>query len=198
MSFNKKRIISIFFIVLIVIIFLTVYYENHRIDNEEKIYNEIKLYVNDNYELLESFPYSKIEEINSSKDSYETKKQKEEEIIKNYLGKNTIVKNVYAYNENILQFYCVGEGFLDTGTYTGFYFSKEDTPFTFEFGDSVALVEISPGIFEGQDEDGVQQKHGGHKIYTEKIRDKWYYYKQYLYYCNKCSFLPILVPLNIQ
>lgn len=28
---------------------------------------------------------------------------------------------------------------------------------------------------------GVQQRHGGHRIRTEKIRDKWYYYIQYWY-----------------
>ena len=109
-----------------------------------------------------------------------SEKQKEEEILKRHLGENTIVTSVYAYNENILQFYCGGSGFLDTGTYTGFYFSRDDKPYAFEFN-NLKLVEISPGVFEGQDENGVQQRHGGHRIRTEKIRDKWYYYIQYWY-----------------
>ena len=52
----------------------------------------------------------------------EIRKQKEEEILKRHLGENTIVTRVYAYNENVLQFYCGSSGFLDAGTYTGFLF----------------------------------------------------------------------------
>ena len=79
-----------------------------------------------------------------------------------------------------MQFYCGGSGFLDAGVYTGFYFSHDDMPYAFEFN-NLDLVEISPGVFEGQDKNGAQQSHGGHRIRTEKIRDKWYYYIQYWY-----------------
>lgn len=40
-------------------------------------------------------------------------------------------------------------------------------PYSFEFN-NLELVETSPGVFEGQDEKGAQQRHGGHRIRTEK------------------------------
>lgn len=180
MKLDKILLISILSIVVVAIITLSVFFVSRRINNDNITYNKIVSYVSDNYELLENFSYSEIEKIKSSNDSSEIKKQKEEEILKRHLGENTIVTSVYVYNENILQFYCGGSGFLDVGTYTGFYFSKDDMPYAFEFN-NLELVEISPGVFEGQDENGAQQSHGGHRIRTEKIRDKWYYYIQYWY-----------------
>ena len=179
MKLTKILLISIFSIVTIIIA-LSVFFVSRHTNDDNVSHDKIILYINDNYELLEKFPYSEIEEIKSSNDSSEIKKQREERAIKRHLGEDTIVKSVYAYNENILQFYCGGSGFLDAGTYIGFYFSKEDTPYAFEFN-NLELVEIGPGVFEGQDEKGVQQIHGGHKIHTEKIRDNWYYYIQYCY-----------------
>ena len=131
--------------------------------------DKIFSYVNTNYELLENFPYNEIQEISSSSDSYETKEQNENNIIKKHLGNNTIVKSVYAYNDNILQYYCGGSGFVGGSTYTGFYFSKNGTPYAMEF-DGCELTEIKSNVFEWQNEDGSQ------KIHTEKIRDNWYYY----------------------
>ena len=177
---NKIVLISILSIAVIAIITLSVFLVSRHINNDNITYNKIVSYVSDNYEMLENFSYSDFEKIKSSNDNPETKEQKEEEILKRHLGKNTIAKSVYAYNENILEFYCGGSGFLDTGTYTGFYFSRDDMPYAFEFN-NLELVEISPGVFEAQDENGAQQIHGGHKIRTEKIRDKWYYYIQYWY-----------------
>lgn len=180
MKLDKIVLIRILGVVVVAIIILSVFFVSHRINNDNITYNKIVSYVSDNYEMLENFSYSEIEKIKSSNDKPEIRKQKEEEILKIHLGENTIVTSVYAYNENILQFYCGGSGFLDTGTYTGFYFSRDDKPYAFEFN-NLKLVEISPGVFEGQDENGVQQRHGGHRIHTEKIRDKWYYYIQYWY-----------------
>lgn len=180
MQLDKIVIISILSVVLVTTITLSVFFVSSRINNDNITYNKIASYVNDNYEMLENFSYSEIEKIKSSNDKPEIKKQKEEEILKRQLGENTIVTSVYAYNENILQFYCRGSGFLDAGTYTGFYFSCDDMPYAFEFN-NLELVEISPGVFEGQDENGARQSHGGHRIRTEKIRDKWYYYIQYWY-----------------
>ena len=54
-------------------------------------------------------------------------------------------------------------------TYTGFYFSMNDTPYAMEF-DGCDLAEIQTDILKWQNEDGTQ------KIRTEKIRDNWYYY----------------------
>jgi len=121
--------------------------------------NKIFAYVNDNHELLEAFPYAEMPKEPQEKKNY----------IINYLGKNTIVKSVYAFNENILRFTCGGSGLATGSTYTGFYFSKDDTPFALEF-DGHELIEIEPGIFEWQNEDG------RHKIHIEKIRDHWYYF----------------------
>lgn len=180
MKSDKTVLFRILSIAAVAVITLSVFFVIRLNNNDNITYSKIVSYVSDNYEKLENFPYSEIEKIKSSNDSLEIKKQKEEEILKRYLGENTIVTSVYAYNENILQFYCGGSGFLDVGTYTGFYFSRYDMPYAFEFN-TLELVEISPGVFEGQDEDGAQQIHGGHKIRTEKIRDKWYYYIQYWY-----------------
>lgn len=177
---DKIVLISILSIVIVVIITMSVFFVICSINNDNITYNGIVSYVRDNYEMLENFPYSEIEKIKLSNDNPEIKKHKEEETLKRYLGENTIVTSVYAYNENILQFYCGSSGFLDVGTYTGFYFSRDDMPYAFEFN-NLELVEISPGVFEGQDENGAQQSHGGHRIRTEKIRDKWYYYIQYWY-----------------
>ena len=178
-NLTKMLLINILSI-LVVIFARSIFFAGHYANDDNASYEKIILYVNDNYELLKKFPYSEIKKIKSLNESIEIKKQREEETIKRHLGENTIVKSVYAYNENILQFYCGDSGFLDVGTYTGFYFSKEDTPCAFEFS-NLALVEISPGVFEGQDENGAQQIHGGHKIHTEKIRDNWYYHIQYWY-----------------
>ena len=180
MKLGKIVLISILSIAVVAIITLSIFFVSRHINDDNITYNKIVSYVSDNYEMLENFSYSEIEKIKFSNDNPEIKKQKEKEIIKRHLGENTIVTSVYAYNENILQFYCGGSGFLDTGTYTGFYFSRDDKPYAFEFN-NLKLVEISPGVFEGQDENGVQQRHGGHRIRTEKIRDKWYYYIQYWY-----------------
>jgi len=121
--------------------------------------NKIFAYVNDNHELLEAFPYTEMPKGH----------QEKKDFIINYLGNKTIVKSVYAYNENILEFYCGGSGLATGSRTTGFYFSKDDTPFALEF-DRHELVEIETGVFEWQNEDGK------HKIHIEKIRDNWYYY----------------------
>ena len=129
--------------------------------------DEIFSYVNTNYELLETFPYDELEEIKYASDDSETKEQKKDAFIKKHLGDDTIVKSVYAYNENILDFYCGGTGMLKHSSYSGFYFSKEDIPFAFEFGD-VALTETESDVFEWEDK--------RHNVHVEKIRDNWWYY----------------------
>jgi hypothetical protein len=136
--------------------------------------DKIFSYVNANYELLENFPYNEIQEIDYSSDSYEINQKKEINIIRKNLANDTIVKSVFAYNENIIQYYCGGSGFVGGSTYTGFYFSKNDTPFALEF-DGCELTEIQSDVFEWQNEDG------SHKIHTEKIRDNWYYYRMDYY-----------------
>ena len=118
-------------------------------------------YVNENREKLEALQDEEMKRTARS----------EKDDIKKALGYNTIVKNVYAYNDGILQFYCGGSGLSVNSTYTGFYYSRGDTPYAMEF-DGCDLAETSPGIFEWQNEDG------SHYIYTEKISENWYYYFQ--------------------
>ena len=91
---NKIVLISILSIAVIAIITLSVFFVSRHIDNDNITYNKIVSYVSDNYEMLENFSYSEFEKIKSSNDNPETKEQKEEEILKRHLGKNTIAKSV--------------------------------------------------------------------------------------------------------
>ena len=141
MKLDKIVLIRILGVVVVAIIILSVFFVSHRINNDNITYNKIVSYVSDNYEMLENFSYSEIEKIKSSNDKPEIRKQKEEEILKRHLGENTIVTRVYAYNENVLQFYCGSSGFLDAGTYTGFYFSRDDKPYAFEFNNLLPKAE---------------------------------------------------------
>jgi major membrane immunogen (membrane-anchored lipoprotein) len=135
--------------------------------SDEAPRDAIVSYVSANVKLLEAFPYDEMEKILFSEDKSEVKQTKEEEIINDCLGSSTIVKSVYAYNDDILSFYCGGSGMLKHSTYTGFYYSKNDKPFALEF-EGCELKETTPGVFEWEDE--------RHRIRTEKIQDYWYYY----------------------
>lgn len=121
--------------------------------------SQIFSYVNENQEKLEAFQYEEMPANGRDKT----------DCLKKALGNSTIVKNVYAYNDNILQFYCGGSGLVTNSTYTGFYYSKDDTPYAMEF-DGCDLTETASGVFEWQNEDG------SHRFHTEKIKDYWYYY----------------------
>lgn len=121
-------------------------------------------YVYDNYKQLESFPYNELIKFGRWDDGYET-------FIREYLGNDTIVKSIDAYSEDIIDFYCGGWGLSVGSFYTGFYFSSNDTPTVFEFGDGSELDEIETGVFYWQDE-----TRSTRNIRTEKIRDNWYYY----------------------
>jgi len=123
-------------------------------------------YVNDTHELLEVFPYEELEELGRWDSAYS-------EFIKNHLGNETIVESIYAYNEDIIQFSCRGWGLSVGSIYTGFYFSRNDTPFAFEFGDGSDLEEIQTGVFYWQSEERSTRN-----IRTGKIRDNWYYFIQ--------------------
>ena len=123
--------------------------------------HDIFSYVNANHGLLEAFPYTEI--------PGEPKQRKA--FIKNYLGKKTIVKHVFGYDENVLWFHCGGSGSVNNNyTASGFYYSKYDIPVGGQEYYLYEVIEVEPGIFECQGEDG-------HRTFrTEKIRDNWYYY----------------------
>lgn len=165
----KKKIITIVLMLIATIIFcLLVWPYDEKKSNKDKIIS----YVNDNYKTIEEFSYNNIADINF--------KSKEKEIIKKYLGKNTIVEEIYAYSDYILQFSCETSGFLDTGIYYGFYFSKKDAPYAFEFG-KVDFIKVGTNAFEWYDEKGKSNEQNGHSIYTEKIRDNLWYYEMIWY-----------------
>lgn len=131
--------------------------------------DKIFSFVNDNIESLEKFPNIEADEVDWSAESGENEGT-EAEIIQEHLGIDSIVRDVYACNDNILRFYCGGSGFAGGSTYTGFYYSKDDTPSALDF-DENKLSEIKEGVYQWSGEGG------SHKIRTEKIRDNWYYYK---------------------
>ena len=89
--------------------------------------------------------------------------------IKQYLGKSSIVKDVYRYSEDVLGFYCGGTGLLTASAYMGFYYSAQDEPYGLEFRGN-PLTETSPGVFEWHSDDDSES------IVTERICDHWFYY----------------------
>jgi hypothetical protein len=121
-------------------------------------------YVNENYELLEKFPYDELNKLERWDDEYI-------EFIRNHLGNDTIVMSVYAWGEDIIAFSCLGWGLSVGAIYTGFYFSRNDTPFALDFGDGSNLEEIQPGVFYWQCDERSTRN-----IRTERIRDNWFYY----------------------
>lgn len=114
-------------------------------------------YVAEKHESLETFLEGELPNSQAS----------EEASIRNVLGRKTIVKSVYRYNDNILEFYCGGTGLSVSSTYSGFYYSADDTPFGFELN-SHELKETSPGVFEWES--------SGDGIITERILPHWFYY----------------------
>lgn len=132
--------------------------------NDSVPHEQIFSYVNANYRQLEDVLYNEILEYSGAD---------KEDFIKQLLGKKTIVKSVEIVNEDIVDFYCGGSGLSTGATYTGFYYSKNNTPYCMGF--EGALTEIDKGVYEWQNKDG------SHRVHTEKIRDYWYYYS-YDYY----------------
>jgi len=121
-------------------------------------------YVNNNYELLENFPHEELHQFGRWSDEYR-------DFIREHLGSSTIVLFVDSQNEDIIRFSCRGWGLSVGSIYTGFYFSRNDTPFAFEFGDGSELDEIEPGVFFWQCGDRSTRN-----IRTERIRENWWYF----------------------
>ena len=116
-------------------------------------------YVNENHELLEALAHEDIP----------TEREAKRDFINDYLGSDTIVKSAYPYNDRIVEFSCGSSGLSVGSTYTGFYYSRDDTPFALMF-DGKELKEIEPGIFVWRNENGT------HEIRTERIRKNWFFY----------------------
>ena len=125
-------------------------------DNVSK--DRIIEYVTNNHEILEVITEDEIPSEQAELESW----------IRNCLGKQTIVKSVYRYNDNVIDFYCGGTGLATNSTYSGFYYSADNTPFALVFP-SDKLVETSSGIFEWK-------SNTGEEIITERIMPNWFYY----------------------
>ena len=126
--------------------------------NDDVSRDRIIEYVRENREILESVIEDEIPREDAELESW----------IHERLGKQTIVKSIYRYNDNNIDFYCGGTGLATNSTYSGFYYSADDTPFALEFP-SNELTEISPGVFEWKSSTG-------EAITTERIMPNWFYY----------------------
>ena len=157
----RKKIIAIFLFSFLLTISMTgckgLFDDSHSRE-------EIIAYVNENIEKIKTYEYDKAPKNNKEEERY----------IRQELGSYTIVKDVYLNNDNILEFSCGGTGLSTNSTYSGFYFSKDNTPYGMDFA-GCELIEEEPGVFIWQNEDG------SHKIYTERIMDNWFYYFEQYY-----------------
>ena len=129
-----------------------------RLFNDDVSRERILEYVNNNHEILESITEDEIPSDRSERKSW----------IVDRLGGQTIVRSVYRYNDNNIDFYCGGTGLATDSTYSGFYYSADDTPFALEFP-SDELVETSAGVYEWK-------SNTGEEIITERIIPNWFYY----------------------
>ena len=93
----------------------------------------------------------------------------QEALFRERFGRRTIVKSVYLYQDGILEFYCGGTGLSTNSTDSGFYWSENDTPFTFEFQAEDRLEETEPGVLYWN------SRHG-EEIWTERILPGWFWY----------------------
>lgn len=125
--------------------------------------DEIFEYVKGHTDQLGSFQYELYEEVKADEKS-------RKQFIQNALGKDTIVKHVYRYSPEIVEFYCGGSGIVTSSTYCGFYYSKQDVPFALKFENVSQLKKTSEAVYEWESED--QRK----TFYTERIQPNWFYY----------------------
>ena len=126
--------------------------------DDEVSRDRIMEYVRKNHEILESIAEGGIP----------GEKADREALIRDRLGSRTIVKSLYRYSDNHIDFYCGGAGLVTSSTYSGFYFSADDSPFALEFP-SNELAETSPGVYEWKSDTG-------EAILTERIMPNWFYY----------------------
>lgn len=119
---------------------------------------QIAEYVSQNREKLTTMAESEIP----------LEKEERETLICDSLGKRTIVKGIYRFNDRVVDFYCGGTGSATSSTYSGFYYSADDAPFALEFPTN-ELREVSSGVYEWKGD-------SGQSIVTERIMPNWFYY----------------------
>ena len=125
---------------------------------------EIAGYVSEHIDVLESFEYTTNRRFAGN--------EEELAFIRDALGQDTIVKSVYRYSPDILQFYCGGSGIVTSSVYCGFYCSAKDEPFAMEFREEAQFVQTSEGVYVWKSDDNERE------IYTARILPNWFYYYQ--------------------
>ncbi len=129
-------------------------------DSESK--ETIFQYVTEHSESLRAFPYPPFITWRSD--------EKKEEYIKDRLGEDTIVKGVYRYSPDILDFYCGGTGIVSASTYSGFYYSEKDIPNALAFESEAQFTQTGDGVYGWESEDGQRE------CIAERIQPNWFYY----------------------
>ena len=81
------------------------------------------------------------------------------------------VKQIYCWNDTMVDFLCRSSGFASSTSYSGFYYSPDDVPLGFQ-GESMNFEEAEHGWKYTESE-------GDNWYYTEKICDNWYAYEMH-------------------
>ena len=126
--------------------------------------DKVKEYVAEHVEKLSAFPYEAYLE---TKDDSKAGKQ----FIRDALGRDTIVRSVYRYQDGVVDFYCGGAGNVSASIYSGFFYSENDEPHAFEFENEAQFMQTSDGVYEWESPDS------RHAFYAERILPGWFYYR---------------------
>ncbi len=130
--------------------------------NRETPKDEIFAYVADNYETLESLPLDTLPEDYDEQKAFADSRLEGSPV--QSIGRE---RNCEAL---VVDFSCEGAGNVTNSIYVGFYYSELDLPYPMVF-DTETLTETAPGVYQWENEDS------SHQIYTERIREHWYYYR---------------------
>jgi hypothetical protein len=84
------------------------------------------------------------------------------------------IENVTEETENVILFDCGGEGFASETTDYGFYYTDDDLPYNFV---NIFTNHVKEDLVNEGDGYVARQKDGDDYYYTEKIRNKFYYYE---------------------
>ena len=120
-------------------------------------------------ERIISFVAENQEKLNAYVENLPEDSEALEAVFRKQVGRRTIVESIDPYGDGILDFYCGGTGLSTNSTYSGFYWSESDTPFTFEFHAEDQLKETEPGVF-------FWNSGGGEEIRAERILPCWFWY----------------------
>lgn len=135
--------------------------------------DEIFTYVRNNYQKLMSFPYDEMVE-KYPRDGL-TSVDNRKEFIESRCESDGMVSGVFLHDGRVLDFYCGSKAAVSGTETVGFYYSEDDTPHGLEF-DYLPCTETSPGVFVYEDDEKYDRK-----LYTERIRENWFYYEQIYY-----------------